>query len=349
MVSRESKSQRVDASEIFNFSYAVLVIMVLLTIGATAAYHQNSPSFAGDEVSRWTPAVFLIGICISLMIFGLTHREAAARLVLQRRTRDLIEAEKQNKALLEAEQRSRITAEQANLAKDEFLAVVSHELKTPLNAIAGWARILKTRDVSEDTRNTALSKIDKNLRIQTAIIDELLGFSDVMSSGLRLRGKRVVMRDVFEDAVAAVSVAAFQKGVTFATDDRLDGECVLGDRGRLKIALLNVLTNAVKFTPAGGSVTVEAFDCEGCFRCVITDTGLGIPPDFLPHIFEPYKQSEHVSTRHYGGLGLGLTIAEHIVKLHHGSIEAESQGIGAGSKFTINIPSGGSVNTSTVH
>ncbi len=347
MAGLESKSQRIDTSEIFNFSYAVLAILILLTIGATAAYHQNSLLFAGDEVSRWTPAVFLIGLCISLMIFGLTHREASARLVLQRRTLDLLEAEKQNKALLAAEQASRIAAEQANLAKDEFLAVVSHELKTPLNAIAGWARILKTRDVSEDTRNTALSKIDKNLRIQTAIIDELLGFSDVRSSGLRLRDKRVVMRDVFEDAVAAVSVAAVQKGVAFATDDRLDGECVLGDRGRLKIALLNVLTNAVKFTPAGGSIKVEAFDGGGCFRCVVTDTGLGIPPDFLPHIFEPYKQSEQASTRHYGGLGLGLTIAEHIVKLHHGTIEAESKGVGAGSKFTISIPSGSA--TPTVH
>ncbi len=340
MLSPSPKSQKDDAADVFNFSYVVLAILMLLTIGATAAFYENSLLVAGGSGSRWTPVIFLIGLCISLLVFGLTYREAAARMVLQRKTRDLIEAEKQNKALLEAEQNSRIAAEHANLAKDEFLAVVSHELKTPLNAIAGWARILKTRDVSEETKITALSKIDKNLRIQTGIIDELLGFSDVMSTSMRSRNKTVVMRDVFEDAVATVSAAAFQKGVAFAAEDRLDYECVFGDRGRLKIALLNVLSNAVKFTPAGGQIQVEAFACDGCVRCVIKDTGLGIPPDFLPYIFEPYKQSEHASTRHFGGLGLGLTIAQHIVKLHNGRIEAESAGTGAGSTFTIVIPSG---------
>ncbi len=343
MTSGDQTSPSNDASDPFNFSYAVLAILLLLTIGATAAHYENLLLFAGEEGVQGTPVVFLIGICVSLLIFGLTHREAAASLVLQRKTRDLIEAEKQNNVLLEAEQSSRVSAEQANFAKDEFLAVVSHELKTPLNAIAGWARILKTRDVSEETRNKALSKIDKNLRIQTEIIDELLRFSDVMSTGSTPRERTVAMRDVFEDAVSAVRVEALHKGVTFATNDRLDGQCVMGDRGRLKIALLNVLTNAVKFTPSGGSIDVEAFECEGCVRCVVKDTGMGIPPDFLPHIFEPYKQSEHVSTRHYGGLGLGLTIAQNILRRHNGSIEAESAGIGSGSTFTINIPSTGSI------
>ena len=325
-------------SSFSNYPYVVLSILLLLTIGATLAYYQNASMFADETGTRWTTVVFLIGFCISLLLFGMTHRDAAARCALQQRTRDLMAAQEENRALLEAEQRSRIAAEQANLAKDEFLAVVSHELKTPLNAIAGWNRILKTSGISEETRQTAVEKIDKNLRMQAAIVEELLNFSDIMSSGLAVINKPVCVRDIFESAVDSVSVAAFQKGVTLVNEDELQLEHVLGDKKRLGIAITHVLTNAVKFTPPGGSVEARAFRVNGSVKCVVTDDGLGIPPEVLPHIFEQYKQSEHASTRRYGGLGLGLTIANHIIKLHHGSIEAESSGLGSGSKFTISLP-----------
>ena len=342
MVRPDSKSSKNRSTAVFNYSYAyaVLAILLLLTIGSTLAYYQNASLFEDDSGTRWTPVVFLIGMCVSLVIFGMTHRESAARFHLHQKTLDLIEAQKQNQALLDAEQSSRIAAEQASLAKDEFLAVVSHELKTPLNAIAGWNRILKTHGISRETRETAVEKIDKNLRIQTAIVEELLNFSDIMSSGSAFIKRTVRMRDVLEDAVAAVSVSAFQKGVTLANDDRLDGESVLGDRGRLKIALVNVLANAVKFTPPGGRIRAKAFESDGYVKCVVTDNGPGIPPEFLPHVFEQYKQSEHATTRHYGGLGLGLTIAEQIVRLHGGTIEAHSAGVGRGAEFTISIPTG---------
>ncbi|HEX6124172.1 MAG TPA: HAMP domain-containing sensor histidine kinase [Pyrinomonadaceae bacterium] len=340
MLRPSSKAPSTEYSKVLNYSYLVLSIMLLLTAGATLVYYQNSTLFADDTGARWTPVVFLVGFCISLVIFAITHREATARLVLQQKTADLIEAQKLNGALLEAEQNSRIAAERANRAKDEFLAVVSHELRTPLNAIAGWTRILRTRGVSDETRERALGKIEKNLRIQTAIVEELLSFSDVVSSSPHTLNKTVVMQEVFEDAVAAVRPAAFQKGVTLACDDRLNGERVLGDRGRLKIALLNVLTNAVKFTPSGGNIQTEAYEHEGFIKCVIRDSGSGIPPEFLPHVFDQYSQLEHYSTRHYGGLGLGLTIAQHIIKLHNGTIDAESAGEGEGSTFTITIPSG---------
>ena len=336
---KTSKSWSVDSSAAFNYSYIVLVILFLLTIGATLGYYQNSAAFEGETGTRWTPVVFLIGLCVSLVIFAMTHREATARLTLQQKTLDLIEAQRQNDDLLAAEQASRIAAEQANLAKAEFLALVSHELKTPLNAIAGWNRILKTRGISNETRETALEKIDKNLRIQAAIVDELLNFSDVMSRNADIDKRPVRMREVFEDAVAAVSVSAFQKGVTLVSNDTLDGERVLGDRPRLKLAIVNVLSNAVKFTPPGGSIEARAFESQGFVRCVVADTGLGMEQDIIPHIFEKYRQSERASTRHYGGLGLGLTIADQIVKLHRGNIEAISAGPGKGSRFTISIPS----------
>lgn len=338
MVRTETKKSGEDLTDVFNYSYLVLSILLLLTIGATLAYYQNAAAFDDGSGSRWTPVVFLIGICVSLVIFGMTHREAAARHRLHRKTLDLLEAEKQNRALLEEEQRLRISAEQANNAKDEFLAIVSHELKTPLNAIGGWSRILRASDVSDETRQTAIDKIDKNLRIQTNIVEELLSFSDVMSSGLVGINKRILMSDIFEDAVSAVNDSASNKGVTIAIDNALDGERVLGDASRLKTALVNILSNAVKFTPKGGRIEARAFASDGFVNCVISDTGQGIEPAFLPHVFEQYRQSERASTRHYGGLGLGLAIADRIAKLHRGSIHAESSGLGCGAKFTLSLP-----------
>jgi signal transduction histidine kinase len=275
---------------------------------------------------------------VSLLIFGVTYREISARRFLHQKTIDLIDSQKANEKLLAAEQASRIAAEQANLAKDEFLAVVSHELRTPLNAIAGWNRILKTPGVSEDTRRTAVEKIDKNLRLQTGIVEELLNFSDIMSSSLVFDRAPLQVRGLFQEAVASAGDAARQKGVVLVESDTLDGECVLGDRHNLKLAITHILNNAVKFTPTGGSIEAKAYAESGALKFVIKDTGIGIEPDAMTHIFDEYRQSERASTRHYGGLGLGLTIAEHIIKLHHGTIEVFSAGIGQGSTFTITIP-----------
>ncbi|PYT01946.1 MAG: hypothetical protein DMF63_03690 [Acidobacteria bacterium] len=325
-------------SSVFNYSYVVLSILSLLTVGATLAFYQNALSFEDSTVALWTPVVFLIGLCVSLLIFGMTHREATARLALQKKAHDLLKAQEENRALFRAEQRSRIAAEQANRAKDEFLAIVSHELNTPLNAIAGWNRILKTNGISEETRETALEKIDRNLRMQASLIEELLNFSDVMSSGLKAINKPVIMRELFDRAVASVSVAAFQKGVTLVKDDELKEEQVLCDAKRLELALVNVLSNAVKFTPEGGSVEARAFRQDGSVKCTVTDDGSGIPPEFLPFVFDQYRQSERPSTRHHGGLGLGLALAERIIRLHSGRIEAESSGTGKGAKFTISLP-----------
>lgn len=336
----ERKGPETLSPDVFNYSYVVLGILLLLTIGSTLVYHQHAASFSGDDGARWTPVVCLIGLCISLVIFGMTYREATARYRLQQKTLDLVEAQAQNEELLRSEKKLRMAAERANRSKDEFLAVISHELKTPLNAIAGWNRILKMPGISDETRQTAVEKIDKNLRIQTTIVEELLNFSDVMSADAAAPGRCIRMREVFEEALAAISVAAFQKGVTLVSDDGLDGETVTGDHARLRTALINVLANAIKFTPPGGCVEARVFADGSEIKCVITDDGVGIAPEFLPHVFERYKQCEDASTRHYGGLGLGLTIADHIVKLHRGSIEAESAGVGKGAKFTITLPIG---------
>lgn len=339
MADLDTPTGRTRSTALFNHSYIVLSILLLITAGVTIAYYQNSAAFADETGTRWTPVVFLIGLCVSLVLFGMTHREATARARLMRRTNDLLAAQKENRTLLEAEQKSRIAAENANRAKDEFLAVVSHELKTPLNAIAGWSRILRTDGISEQARESALDKIDKNLRMQTAIVEELLNFSDVMSTPPAMLMRPIPISDVIGEAVQAVSVSAFQKGITLDSEMDLDGTHIDGDRGRLKMAIVNVISNAVKFTPQGGNVKVSGSVSDGDVQCVVVDNGLGISSDFLPHIFEQYKQSEAGTTRHFGGLGLGLAIARHIiVEQHHGDIAAESSGLGSGAKFTISLP-----------
>ena len=333
MLDLDSSKLRRRSTALFNYSYVVLAISLLLTAGATLVYYQNVELGLG-----WTPGVFLIGLCISLVLFGMTHREAASHARLLRKTLDLLAAQKENRSLLEAEQRSRIAAEKANRAKDEFLALISHELRTPLNAIAGWTRILRTRGLSEEAHSTALDKIDRNLRIQTRIVEELLSFSDLMSTAHATSRRVVRIAQVLDDAIDIVKAEAAQKGVTLATHSDLNGSQVEGDRERLKTAIVKVIENAVKFTPSGGSVSVTGSRQDDKVRCVVTDTGLGISNDFLPHIFEQYKQFDRGSTRRFGGLGLGLTIASHILEQHHGEIRAESSGPGSGSTFTIVLP-----------
>jgi signal transduction histidine kinase len=333
MMDLDNSKLRRRSTALFNYSYVVLAITLLLTTGATVAYHRNVELGSG-----WTPGVFLAGLCISLLLFGMTHREAAARARLLQKTLDLLAARKENRALLDAEQRSRIAAEKASRAKDEFLAVISHELKTPLNAIAGWTRILRTRGISEEAHGTALDKIEKNLRIQTSIVEELLSFSDVMSTEPPSRKHAVRIGRVLEDAIADVRAEAAKKGVTLAAESHLNGARVEGDRERLRMAIVNVIANAVKFTPRGGSVNVTGTTLDHEVRCVVSDDGPGISDDFLPHIFEQYKQFDRGTTRHFGGLGLGLTIARHIVRQHNGEISAESSGPGSGSTFTIVLP-----------
>jgi len=331
MAAIDSSHEAGRSDRAFHYSYVVLSILSLITIGATLVYYQTAAAFEDATGARWTPVVFLIGVCVSLLIFAMTHREARALRALQNKTHE-------NRVLLESEQRSRIAAEQANRAKDEFLAIVSHELNTPLNAIAGWNRILKMEGISGETHDTAVEKIDKNLKIQTGIIEELLSFSDVMSSGLATIKKPVRIGGLFDSAIEAVSVSAFQKGVTLVSEVELGEECVMSDAKRLKLALVNVLSNAVKFTPEGGTVEARAFRENGYVKCTVTDDGSGIPPEFLPFVFDQYRQSERPSTRRHGGLGLGLAIAERIIRLHSGKIEAESSGSGKGAKFTISLP-----------
>ncbi len=299
---------------------------------------RSLPAFAAQSSLGWSPLIFIIGILFSFALFGMTYWETSVRLKLQSTAADLFETEQQKQGLLEKEQAARLSAEQANKTKDEFIAVVSHELRTPLNAIGGWARILKTEDLSDNTKKLALEKIEKNLRSQTKLVEDLLEYSQIVSGTLKMEGKEVNFSDVFENTFTEIEPTAQKKSIEFSKDNQLNGHLVLGDEDKIKLVIHNLLTNAVKFTHSGGRIETLITEDDGAIKMIIRDNGIGISPDFLPYIFDRFTQADTSSTRNSGGLGLGLTISNHIVNLHNGKIEAESEGTGKGSTFTVTVP-----------
>ena len=300
--------------------------------------YKSQPDFAAQSSVGWTPLILLSGIVFSFLMFGMTYWEASARAKMQTVAAELFESEKQKQTLLEKEQKARQSAEQANKTKDEFIAVVSHELRTPLNAIAGWARILRTDDLSDKTKKLALEKIDKNLRLQTGLVEELLEYSQIISEGINIEEREVVFSEVFEESWQQAEATAREKKIEFVKRNELNGHKILGDEEKIKIVIENLLSNAIKYTGVGGRVEALLTTAKGNIQMVVKDSGKGISADFLPHIFDRFRQDDNSSTRVHGGLGLGLAITSHIVKLHNGSIEAKSDGEGKGATFIVYIP-----------
>jgi len=300
--------------------------------------YDSLPAFSEQSSIGWTPLIFLSGIIFSFLLFGMTYWETSARLKLEIVAARLTESEAQKQKSLENEQKARLLAEQANTTKDEFIAVVSHELRTPLNAIAGWTKILRTGNLSANTKNLALEKINKNLRLQTKLVEELLEYSQILSGNVSFEEKRLNFSDVFENIFRGIESSAREKNIEFLKDNRLNGHLILGDEDKIKIVIYNLLTNAVKFTGSGGRIETQVLENDGMIQMTVKDNGKGISPKFLPQIFERFSQADTSSTRTFGGLGLGLTISKHIVKLHKGTIEAQSDGIGNGSVFVLKFP-----------
>ncbi|HEX8150499.1 MAG TPA: PAS domain-containing protein [Pyrinomonadaceae bacterium] len=255
-------------------------------------------------------------------------------------SRDITERKRAEEARLELarEQAARAEAEAANRLKDEFLATISHELRTPLTAILGWAKLLADGQVSEGKAAGAFAAIYRNARAQAQLIDDLLDVSRVITGKLRIEVVPLDLAAVVEAAAAVVRPAAAAKGV--ALDVRLEAEAlnIDGDPARLQQVVWNLLSNAVKFTPAGGSVEARVRRAGSQVEVAVGDTGQGIEPEFLPHVFERFRQADVGTTRRHGGLGLGLAIVRHLVELHGGTVTAESGGEGKGSTFTVRLP-----------
>jgi PAS domain S-box-containing protein len=229
------------------------------------------------------------------------------------------------------------SAEEANRAKDEFLSVVSHELRTPLSGILGWAQIMQGRHLDPAMTEHAVDAIVRGARAQSKLIEDILDFSRIISGKLRLEIEPVDLVLLVESAIDVITPAARAKNIRLQTS--LDtSSFVSGDAARIQQILWNLLSNAVKFTPDDGSVKIGVRRVERNVEISVSDTGKGISRDFLPFVFERFKQSDNSTTRRFGGLGLGMAITRHLVELHGGTIRAESAGEDAGATFTVNLP-----------
>jgi PAS domain S-box-containing protein len=263
-------------------------------------------------------------------------------------TRDLTESKRveaveiagQNRdQILEAERSARMTAQRATRVKDEFLATLSHELRTPLSAILGWTQVLLRGGESEPARQRrAIEVIDRNARAQVQLIDDLLDLSRIMTGKIRLDLQQVSLATVVEAAVDSAKPAADAKNIRLkAILDQVQAT-VNADGARLQQVVWNLLTNAIKFTPKGGQVQVLLQRVNSHLELSVSDTGIGIAPSFLPHVFDRFSQRDSSTTRVFGGLGLGLAISKQLVELHGGSIRVTSQGEGLGATFFVELP-----------
>jgi PAS domain S-box-containing protein len=247
-------------------------------------------------------------------------------------------AEAEREMLLESERAARAEAERAARLKDEFVSTLSHELRTPLNAVLGWTAMLQKTGLDEDARKRAMEVIGRNARTLVRMIDDLLDMSAAASGKLHVDLGSVRLAEVVTHAVASVRPAVDAKGVHLET--RLDWPeaQVRGDALRLQQVVLNLLTNAIKFTPRGGRVEVALRRADSSAEIVVTDTGVGISADFLPYVFDRFRQADASTRRRHGGLGLGLAIVKHIVELHGGSVSVASAGENRGAAFTVRFP-----------
>ena len=254
----------------------------------------------------------------------------------------MLQAREANERLVVATVRAQTMsddAEQANHLKDEFLATVSHELRTPLNAVMGWARMLGSMQLSPERAKHALTIIDRNAAILAHLIEDLLDVSRIVAGTLHLAPQPVDLVAVAQAAIDAVQPLAFAAKVDLRFSHNPDGiQPVNGDPDRLQQVLWNLLANAIKFTPEGGRVDLFIEPSNNHIEVRVVDTGQGISPDFLPHVFERFRQAHGAPTRRHGGLGVGLAIVRQLVELHGGTVRADSEGLGRGATFTICLP-----------
>lgn len=240
--------------------------------------------------------------------------------------------------LLSRERQARADAEQANREKDEFIGIVSHELRTPLNSILGWAHLLRTEALDQETVRRGLETIDRNAKAQARLVDDLLDVARIISGKLSLATRELELAPLVNAAIEAVQLSASKNGVQLHNRVTSDRARVKGDADRIQQIMVNLLSNAIKFTPTGGSVEIATEVHDTAVELRVTDTGCGIEPEFIPHLFSRFSQAHGSSTRRHGGLGLGLAIVEHLTKLHRADVAVHSEGAGCGTTFTVTFP-----------
>jgi PAS domain S-box-containing protein len=249
-----------------------------------------------------------------------------------------VASERELRAQIAAAEQARTVAEQASRVKDEFLATLSHEIRTPLNAVLGWTRILRSRVPDPDMLSRAIEVIERNATAQLTLITDMLDMARITTGKVRLEVADVDLATTLLAAVDVVRPAADAKGIEIATDLPQSTAMVRGDADRLLQVFWNLLSNAVKFTDGGGLIRIRLTVGDGSVRVSVSDTGLGIAEDFIPHLFQRFKQADPSAARRHGGLGLGLALVREIVQLHGGSVDVESAGLRAGTTFTVTLP-----------
>ena len=295
----------------------------------------------GAVLHPWTPE------SSALIFLRLRQKETASQRFfllnkkidqLAREIRRRQQVEEERAQLLIQEREARAEAEHLSHLKDEFLSTLSHELRTPLNAILGWSQILRTHPVDADMRQRALETIERNAKSQAHLIDDLLDISLIVTGKIRLNVQAVDLNQVIEATIETVRPAAEAKGIRLQRMLDPDAGPVLGDAERLQQVTWNLLSNAIRFTPGRGQVQVALRRVKAHAEIVVEDTGQGISPEFLPFVFERFRQEDSSITRSFGGLGLGLSIVRQLVELQGGTVHGDSPGEGQGSTFTVKLP-----------
>ena len=273
----------------------------------------------------------MAGLALSLLLFFITRTQVRAWETAARQEAEL-------RASTEALRESEARAQAADRAKDEFLATLSHELRTPLNAILGWVTMLRRGSIGEDKRTHGLLVIERNARLQAHLIEDLLDVSRILMGKVRLEMRCFPLGVILSEAVESLRPSAEAKSLHLHTSFTIDAAVMRGDPNRIQQIVWNLVANAIKFTPARGHVYVESSADEGEVHIAVRDTGIGIEAEFLPHVFERFRQADGSTTRPHAGIGIGLWIVHHLVELHGGSIEVRSQGRDHGAEFLIHFP-----------
>ena len=290
------------------------------------------------------PIILIICFTYQTYLKNIEASEAqteAARTHVQELSRyisELQHSEEAREQLLLRADRARIEAEAANRIKDEFLATLSHELRTPLTSLLGWSSVLREARRDEKVLNQGLDAIDRNARVQAQLIDDLLDVSRIVSGKLHLDVRPLDIGSVTRAAINVVQPAADAKGITLDYWAEPGLGAISADSARLQQIIWNLLSNAVKFTPHGGEIHIRVARDEANASVTVTDTGQGIAPEFLPRVFDRFRQADSSTTRSFGGLGLGLAIVRHLVELHGGTVSAQSDGVGKGATFSAAFP-----------
>jgi signal transduction histidine kinase/CheY-like chemotaxis protein len=329
---------RVMLSAFHSLSTPPLIVAVSLDRSEVLADWQNEVLMSAAGVIALALTLVATLMVLYRQMDAKVYAEQALAEAQQQESARLREANERLVSALERERIARREAEEASALKDQFLMTVSHELRTPLTAIYGWARMLVDGTMSDRQRDAAIRTIERNASAQTRLIDDLLDVAGVMGGKLRLDVQQVNIAAVVQSSVETITPAADAKGIRIETSVDPSAVRLSGDPERLQQIIWNLLANAVKFTPNGGRVRLTASRDGGDVRIVVSDTGIGISRDFLPHVFDRFRQEDAGTKRHYGGLGLGLAIVKTLVELHGGSVSAESAGERQGATFVVRLP-----------